>query len=328
MSLRRLVIASGAIHALAFAGLLATSRGPAEASAPLPRELDVELGVEPPPGAPAAEERVEDPRVAMAAERAPAGSDARSSARTAPAPTSRGPAGPEAAPQEPAGPEPQGTVILTAPPVLGGIASANPFAMNGALPSGATADVPGVRPVPGKTTAQAKEDVEQSLKMTLRERDVAVGLSPEGPVLTALRDATMGSAAPERGKARFGVSVDASGTITALRLLSSVGGEQGWEDARKRALLALVGQKLALRGAKGAELTIELTSDVTLPSNSKALFRPTNEPTRIRTVSDAPGADGPASVMNGRIVGRFDLADIGARKARIVHSRLVALDTR
>jgi hypothetical protein len=196
-------------------------------------------------------------------------------------------------------------------PSLGamGIAGAgpNPFAA-GAAGAGGAAEP---RPAQGEagfhsaapdapTTAEAKRAIEKSLKDGMRTQDVNAGLGPEGPVLRALRDATYGSLAPDRGTATFLAKVDEGGTVIDLHVISSTGGEQGWSDARERALHLLKGMKLALRGGGAAEMRIAVQSDMRLPS-------------------------GNTTGISGVTSGMFDVTDLSAKARRIVHARLVSI---
>ncbi|MDF2697462.1 MAG: hypothetical protein K0S65_5845 [Labilithrix sp.] len=204
-------------------------------------------------------------------------------------------------------------MLFTPPPSALGIAGSgpNPFAgSSGSSGLAASAE----RPVPGKfhsaapdapTTAEAKRAVEKSMKDAMRAQDVAVGLGPEGPVLSALQDATYGGLAPDHGNAVFLAVVDASGTVVDLRLIASNGGEPGWSDTRERAMQALKGKKLSLRGGGGAELRIAVVSDVRLPSGN------------------TPGAP----IRSGLTSGTFDVTDISAKPRRIVSARLVSISS-
>ncbi|MBX3189632.1 MAG: hypothetical protein KF819_21580 [Labilithrix sp.] len=175
------------------------------------------------------------------------------------------------------------------------------------------------------TPAEAKRSVEHSLRQGAAGRDAELGLGPEGPVLTAIRDAARGGLAPERGNATFLAVVDGSGVVVSLRLVASTGGEAGWVDARDRAARALAAAKLTLRGAgKGAELKIYVESDVLLPSGSNAPVRPTLEESKVVINPNVPGG-GTSDVVQTYTLSRFDLADVGAKPKRVVHARLVSM---
>jgi hypothetical protein len=204
-------------------------------------------------------------------------------------------------------------LLFTPPPSALGIAGSgpNPFAGSaGSSRSAGSAE----RPVPGSfhsaapdapTAAEAKRAVEKSMKDAARAQDVAAGLGPEGPVLSALQDATYGGLAPDKGSAMFLAVVDASGSVLDLRLIASNGSEAGWSDARERAMQLLKGKKLSLRGGGGAELRIAVVSDVRLPSGN------------------TPGAP----IHPGLTSGSFDVTDISAKPRRIVRARLVSISS-
>jgi hypothetical protein len=218
-------------------------------------------------------------------------------------------------------------LLVTPPPANIGIAGGggtNPFLMG--VPSGNSAQPSAPSTAgPGESTNDAKRRVEGSLRFEQRERDVSLGLGPDGPVLRALRDSTYSSLAPNKGKAVFLAVVDASGSVVDVRLVSTDGNDSAWHDARERAAKALLGQKLALRGAKGAEIRVEVSSDVLLPSGSrpdKSPVQPALKPSKIVMPENAPS--GPAAdTIASWTVATFDLSDIGAKPRRVVHARVV-----
>ena len=213
--------------------------------------------------------------------------------------------------------------VKPAPAAIGlaGSGAPNPFVgqgeVGGEAPAGPPRDGPSSAAPGGRSAADAKRAVEQSLRQGSHERDVARGLGPEGPVLTALRDATYASIAPDRGSAVFVAVVDGGGSVVDLRVAASNGDARGWEDARARALRALAGVKIALRGARGAELRIEVASDVVLPSGSRARIRPTLEPSQISVSESGLPSDNVASAT----IARFDVSDVGAKPRRVVRAR-------
>jgi hypothetical protein len=177
--------------------------------------------------------------------------------------------------------------------------------------------------------ADAKRNAEGAIKAGAREKDLGNGLGPDGPILTALRDATYGSTAPERGNATFLAVVDGNGLVVDLKLVASKGGEKGWEDARSRAEKALAGVKLSLRGARGAEVKVEVYSDIRLPSGRRPGDPPV-KPTFSLEAPDQPGAldhGGGLPEVKRFTLGTFDLADIGAKPRRVVHARTLSLST-
>ncbi len=314
---RPIVLAMGAatlVHALL---LFVSTRSTPRAGAALDADASVvEVALLEAPTESALEAPVEQGATYVVGDRSPqATTPARAEARV---PTPAANASPSTdAPSQAAVVEALGSaapVMLFAPPPGGlGIAGTgpNPFAGT-AGPAGQAGSAE--RPAPGSfhsaapdapTAAEMKRAVETSMKDAIRARDVAAGLGPEGPVLSALQDATYGGLAPEHGSATFVAVVDASGSVSDLRLVASDGAEAGWSDTRERAMKALKGKKLSLRGGGGAELRIAVVSDVRLPSGN------------------TPGAP----IRPGLTSGMFDVTDISAKPRRIVRARLVSISS-
>jgi hypothetical protein len=182
--------------------------------------------------------------------------------------------------------------------------------------------------------ADAKRAAEGAIKSELRERDRDVGLTPEGPILTALKDATYASSAPERGRATFAVIIDAEGLVVELRLVGASGNDvKSWDDALAHAKKALASSraKLTMRGAGRTELRIEVTSDVVLPSGRRPDSRPVApvlSASKVTIVESAPDQGVTAGLPKTSTVGTFELADIAAKPRRVVHTRVVSLSER
>ena len=221
-------------------------------------------------------------------------------------------------------------IALVYPPSLGLAGSGpNPFA--GAGPrEGAPSDERRPSATPEAPTAsEAKRRAEQALKDGVRARDVDLGLGPEGPVLRALEDATYADVAPERGSATFLAVVDARGPVVDLRLLAATGPPRDWAGAPARALRARGGAKLALRGARGAELRIAVESDVRLPSGNRPRerIRGSFEESKVVLPENVPTGGMTTGVTDTRTLSTFDVTDIAAKPRRIVHARLLSLAT-
>ena len=132
-----------------------------------------------------------------------------------------------------------------------GIGGPNPF-----LPRAATM---------GSSEAP-RRPAERAMRDALRERDLALGLGPEGPVVKALSEATSVSVAPVRGRAVFLVRADGDGEVSGIELIDSEGGA-GWLDAGRIAVKALRGKKLKMpRDARALSMRIEVRSDWKLPN--------------------------------------------------------------
>lgn len=287
------------LHALAIAALPRVLPRPSTADAPAaiePIELDTtpdESVTSPPPAEPA-----EGPRLAMRA--------ATSSSSSSPHAAAAGAAASPAA--EPSGapdvePAPTGSGTFTMPRLLTlaelGIASGgpNPFATSPGLAPGASSEAP--RPAG-----------ERALRDALRASDRVIGLGPEGPVVTALREATSSSLAPLSGRALFDVRAGEDGSVLGIDLLDASGGP-GWDDAKRLALEALRGKKLALpRGSKGANVRVEIVSEMSYPSGQK----------KKAEFSGRLGEnDMPELVLP-------DESNIGQRPTRKIHARATGTD--
>lgn len=250
----------------------------------------------------------------------------------------RGPAAEAEAAAEPEARAPS-AAAAEAPPVVSGpadigldptIGGTNPFLARGALP-----DLPPRPHVPAEKTGTArppaptKEEAQQRANAMLREparrREAELGLGPEGPVLAALSGATHATATPVKGHAVFLAVVDATGIVVKLDVISSDGSPAPWNDAAKKALVALrSAPPLRLPStAKGAQMTIEVTSDRKLPSG--------HDPgTRVEVfnipITEGGGKDSTTmSFFGGSTFElRGDPVDIGAKAQRVVHVKLIS----
>jgi len=194
--------------------------------------------------------------------------------------------------------------------------------------------------------AESKRGVDRALKDPARERETSLGLGPEGPVLTALVEATARSTAPVRGKAVFVATADESG-VFGIELRDAEGSRAGWDDARTIALAALKGKKLRLpAGATRAVMRIEVKSDWKLPSGHDpnpevTLFHvplkkgETKESAKVSILDPIPklrvvelqidqNTKVPfVSLQIDLFSTNMDPTDIGAKPRRVVHSHLL-----
>jgi hypothetical protein len=234
---------------------------------------------------------------------------------------------------EPAAPTHDAVVTLPGRPTnLGlGAAGQNPF-----LPKSEAA----------VTLAETKRSVDRAMKDPGREREMSLGLGPEGPVLTALAEATSSSTAPVRGKAIFVATADQNG-VFQIELHDAEGSRAGWDDARTIALAALKGKKLRLPpGATRAVMRIEVKSDWKLPSGHDpspevSLFHiplkkgETKESARVSILDPIPKVRmhdvwidrntriAVPSVQLDIFFTNMDPTDIGAKPRRVIHSHPV-----
>ena len=325
--MRRVLVASAIAHIAIFAVVARVEPRPVEPPAP-PTYEPIEGAIELVPDL----DRVPEPTPTAAPPQpafATAGSDGGSAAtpRVEPAPAQAAVAPVSSA--EPAPYASNGTWIVS--PLSLGIAATgdrNPFIgrVDGGA-GGAAASSADPMSVPLHKRA------EQAMKDALRARDHAVGLGPEGPVVTALEDAAHAGFSPERGIATFLAVIDERGLVIDLKLMktnaSDKSGERGWEDVRQRAVKSLATAKIEMRGVKRAELTIEVESKVVLPDGrdpqKQGPVKPVAEPTAVITRSEAPASPSGADAVAGAKVATFDLSNIGAKVQRVVHAKLVTI---
>jgi hypothetical protein len=154
------------------------------------------------------------------------------------------------------------------------------------------------------------ENKKNVLRDSLRARDMALGLGPQGPVVEALRDAAYSSTAPANGKAIFEIHAGEGGVISLVDLVTTEGG--GWSDTQRVAKEKLASVKLVLpRGSKGAVLRVEVTSKWSLPNGQRS-----NE--------SGWGTRSAAETGNGSPAILFpDVSNLGAKPRRVVSAHVV-----
>jgi hypothetical protein len=165
-----------------------------------------------------------------------------------------------------------------------------------------------------------------ALRAPLAARDREVGLAPEGPVISALEQATYDSPTPGNGRAVFDVTVSADGEVVALDLVDASEGRAAWEGVARAAHAAARAKRLAMRGGGARIVRIEVESRIVMPSGA--------DPGVEVDVLGVPvkKGEGPhptlIDILNpGRpmfplgITG--DVSDIGAKRRRIVHAHAV-----
>jgi hypothetical protein len=227
-----------------------------------------------------------------------------------------------------------------------GVSGTNPFLARGALPAAPGEAAPGREPTPAEQAAESKKRVQASIRASGQERDRALGLGPEGPVLGALESATSRSTAPVNGRAIFLAIANGAGEVVGISVLECDGARSEWAGAAQIALGDLKGKKLRMpSSATKAEMKIEITSAWKLPSGHdpgadvtvagipvhKGEGKESTKVTildpipKIHMTEIAPGVVVPVPVVNFTIIGtNGDPANIGASPRRVVHSHLLA----
>lgn len=195
--------------------------------------------------------------------------------------------------------------------------------------------------------AEQKRLRDRTLRDPARERDQALGLGPEGPVLSALADGTSQSTAPITGRAVFLAKTGPGGEVESIELQDAEGGRAGWAEAARIALASLRGKKLNLRGGTTrAVMRLEVKSAWKLPSGhdpgvEMSVFHVPlkkgegKQSTRVKVLEPevgvseimiSPGVTLKVPYFHVTILGiAGDPADIGAAPRRVIHTR--ALET-
>jgi hypothetical protein len=129
------------------------------------------------------------------------------------------------------------------------------------------------------------------LQEGLEEHDRALGLGPEGRVLSALHHAAHAGVAPEVGVARFEVTVHRSGTVEVALGAFSRDAEQ-WKKVAANLVSDLRAAPPRIPPPReGLKLVVELAAEWTLPNGTKAreLERPHLHapPLKFRRTADA-----------------------------------------
>ncbi|MCA9643310.1 MAG: hypothetical protein KC492_21575 [Myxococcales bacterium] len=201
-----------------------------------------------------------------------------------------------------------------------------------------------------KRKQQLEARIEREMAQKALERDVKRGLGPGGPVLTALEGVTRVSSAPIRGYAVFQVTTDAGGNVTGVQLMESDGGTAQWAAVGQQVRRRLGGQRLRVAG-KPTRLLVRSESEESLPSGADpglaidAFGIPIKKgegkkssklsiltpPQFVEVEVPDPGNPKkklkiPMFVPPNLFGGAGDLSDIGSKRRRMVHSRILRAD--
>jgi hypothetical protein len=192
--------------------------------------------------------------------------------------------------------------------------------------------------------------LDQSLREGLAAHDQKLGLGPEGPAISAVKEIVLDSASMPNTSGLLSVRTDASGLVVEVEVLSAENQSMAWSAIARDLKQALANKKLRVpRGSAGVRLQIAVESRVTLPSGADPglavelfgvnLGEGTERSARIKILSpevvveevDIPYTNGKKMKVVGFVPHLFSLmgdpTDIGAVARRIVHARLVALET-
>jgi hypothetical protein len=162
----------------------------------------------------------------------------------------------------------------------------------------ASSDAP-IAPVPEpQPVVPPPRSPDRILRDGLDAHDRELGLGTGGPLVSAAHDAASASIGPDVGSATFEVESDATGRVIAAHVLSASADIAAWNDVA-RELVRLMGPKTlhAPRDSRGMRTRLRIVAERALPSGGHY----TREGTGVH----------------------FDVADIGAKAARLVRVQLL-----
>lgn len=143
----------------------------------------------------------------------------------------------------------------------------------------------------------AKLDAQVKAGLDAHEQIVSGGYG--GPVVGAAHSAALGFNAPQLGWATIDVETDAKGAVTTVKVVE-FGGDPGWQRVAKDIHGELAGRPLKVpTGANGVHVRVRISADMKYPSGATQ-----------KVQLEGLGA-------------RFDVADIGQPKRRVVAVHIV-----
>ncbi len=295
------------LHAVAFLCIGRSSPRPLDAAGPETEPFEVQM--EPEPSAEPVEARPEEPPFPGA----PPVTNARAPT-TVRAPRAEAS---ESAPTEPV-PAASGAFVLPsgAPPRLSdetlGLAGRNRFI--GATPGSGRETTP-VDEGPREVPRNVAPGVDKSMRDALDARDHDLGLDSSGPLVGIAETLTRGSDTPMNGNVVFEIRFDADGNVQDVRVVDAAGSRASWERLGAQFAANLRAHPIALR-RKGHALAarVEVTSKWALPSGQGA-----------GSAVTGPFSNGTSDGVQAGA--HFDVSDIGARPARVVHARILGETT-
>ncbi|WP_437677518.1 hypothetical protein [Sorangium sp. So ce131] len=186
------------------------------------------------------------------------------------------------------------------PRSVAGLDGAPVWQMPGVLPSAQAAPpAPTAAPAPRETSMDRAGEV---LREAMRDRDKTRGLDlpAAGTVASVVADAVRGSETPNKARAVFEVHLSGAGAVLGVRAVSSTAGAAAlWARVAREAAAQLAGRALAMTAgfSKGAKVYVTVNSSVRMPDGSE-----------VSGIHQQGAGFG------------FDVANLGARPHRLVHS--------
>jgi hypothetical protein len=163
----------------------------------------------------------------------------------------------------------------------------------------------GQEPEPAPDPARAENERANraaggAMRQALHDQDIGMGLGGGGPVVTALEEAVLAGTAPLESHAVLVAIADAAGVVTSVDVESYSDDLSSFRAIAEDVLHRLRDKRVRMPAAtNGISMRIEVTSRLAAPS-------------------------GGGSGLDPRHAGiNFDVSDIGAHVARIVHARIL-----
>ncbi len=169
--------------------------------------------------------------------------------------------------------------------------------------------------------------LQRDLSTAIVHDDVAKGLGPEGPVITAVVAAAHRDVIPFNTRGRLAITADTEGRVTAIDVLSSDGSPNAWNQLAKEVFSALSGKKLRPMGGRGYRFVLAVDSRNQLPSGAdpgvdiSAFGLPLKKGSGARSHGVRLLDPTTGSLLGGSM----DLSDIGQVARRVVHAHLESL---
>jgi len=199
-----------------------------------------------------------------------------------------------------------------------------------ALGSGLSSSSPS--PVASSHT-MALPSPEHLLREALDAHDRALGLGSEGPLVSAAHEAASPALAPDVGSATLEIECDGSGGGITARVVSATGNAAAWNGVARELVRLVSSKRLHVPpGARGVRTTLSIVAEKALPAGEKRISAPGAVPDDVPQAEPVCDGEGLARrCVGGMPLGTTqtigDLSNIGARRSRIVHVRVLGETT-
>jgi hypothetical protein len=182
---------------------------------------------------------------------------------------------------------------------------------------------PSSPPPPPPDETPKPRDFTRILRNDLHARDMELGLSRSGPLVTAAHQAASPDIGPDVGTATIEVESDASGALVAVRVLDASGDAGPWQAVAAEIRRLMASKPLRVpSGSRGVRADLRIVVERVLPSGEKTAVKRGAAPDE--TCDTTGGGRRCVAGMPGGVGGTWgDVSNIGARRSRVVHVQLV-----